>query len=478
MGETKTNIFFSDKKLHSEVYEKILDDASKANLKPGSKLPSIQKLAKRYQVSETPVRQAVQNLIKDGFAESLRRKGIFLKKLPEALSHSQNKTRNDNAEINYALPFSTPHIQSRIELRLELVDSLPIQQAMWRGITSRFKKKHKNIEIATSFRSKDKNNFPADIIQLGSRQMYDRILDGKLQSIPSSMFPLKKFPKTSLLPAMHKKSLYGIPLNVNLPVSLVNLNILKKLSLDLSPQNFSFAAFVNACDALKKVQENSLIEKDVLPLASQVNPFLYLTAFSSSFFDDKKKTFDWQHPSVIEFFKKISFVVRPREEIGVSWKELLNKFSKGKALFVSSYSICLDKIPSFARILPFPREKNGILLYGSNYHTISSQSEKLIESIKFLQFLASEEIKSFVNEQGYTHILGGKENDSSPMEEIEAREFKNSHPDLMCGVNNYDFIVKHFWSVIDHVRENSLSPADAVNILSQSYENNMTGEAQ
>ncbi len=61
-------------------YEKIKQDISKDFLKPGQKI-NIKQLCERYDVSETPIKQALNRLMMEGLVENIPRKGMKLKRI-------------------------------------------------------------------------------------------------------------------------------------------------------------------------------------------------------------------------------------------------------------------------------------------------------------------------------------------------------------------------------------------------------------
>jgi DNA-binding GntR family transcriptional regulator len=66
--------------LREEIYQKIRDDITNGNLLPGERLLE-DKLAKRFKVSRSPVREALRNLESEGLIEFERNKGITVTKL-------------------------------------------------------------------------------------------------------------------------------------------------------------------------------------------------------------------------------------------------------------------------------------------------------------------------------------------------------------------------------------------------------------
>jgi len=66
--------------LREEIYQKIRDDITSGNLLPGERLLE-DKLAKRFKVSRSPVREALRNLESEGLIEFERNKGITVAKL-------------------------------------------------------------------------------------------------------------------------------------------------------------------------------------------------------------------------------------------------------------------------------------------------------------------------------------------------------------------------------------------------------------
>lgn len=64
----------------SQLYEKIKSDIMSQQLKPGQRLPE-RALAEKYEVSRTPIRQALQQLASLGLVEFIPYKGAFVKNI-------------------------------------------------------------------------------------------------------------------------------------------------------------------------------------------------------------------------------------------------------------------------------------------------------------------------------------------------------------------------------------------------------------
>ena len=303
----------------------------------------------------------------------------------------------------------------------------------------------------------------ADIVQLGVRELFDFIAAGKAQELPAGAVPEGRFPATSLEPAMRDARLFAVPLNVYLPVLLANRPLLETLGMEVN----GFEDFTAACGRFRQAQGRGEIPADFLALASQVNPFQYLYAYSRDCLKDGR--LDWGTPAVLEFFERMCSVQRPPAEIGMLSAELSERFMRGKALFLGCYAFFLDGIPDFAAVLPFPHKKGGAVMYGANYHAVSALSPHRAEAAKFLQSLCSEEAAAWVNACGGLHVLSSGPAGDDALAAAERQVFKSSVNCMVCGTGNYDYISQSFFPVIDHLREGLLSPRQAIKLLRESY---------
>src|ERR1700721_2183069 len=64
--------------LYAQLESLLAAEIAAGTLLPGSRLPKEEELVKRYAVSRTTVRQAIQNLIRRGLIEIRRGKGTFV----------------------------------------------------------------------------------------------------------------------------------------------------------------------------------------------------------------------------------------------------------------------------------------------------------------------------------------------------------------------------------------------------------------
>ncbi len=62
------------------AYRRIREDLSKGDLTPGEKL-NVRLLTERYEISDTPVKQALNRLMVEGVVESIPRKGMKVKRI-------------------------------------------------------------------------------------------------------------------------------------------------------------------------------------------------------------------------------------------------------------------------------------------------------------------------------------------------------------------------------------------------------------
>lgn len=115
------------------AYEKIRSDLSSATLKPGQKI-IFQDLVKRYEISETPIKQALNRMVVEGIIESIPHKGMRVKPIS---IHDYNETM----DIRYMLEsFLAPVIMEAVSFHPEYLDELQ----------ANINKQYRAIEIGTT----------------------------------------------------------------------------------------------------------------------------------------------------------------------------------------------------------------------------------------------------------------------------------------------------------------------------------------
>jgi len=112
----------STKALSLSVYKKILDKLISCEYAPGSQINELQ-LAEEYNVSRTPVREAVNRLESQGYLKVLPKKGIYVKDITIQDVLQVFKVRIEMEPI--ALRMSAPYldISALIDLRQKYIDS-------------------------------------------------------------------------------------------------------------------------------------------------------------------------------------------------------------------------------------------------------------------------------------------------------------------------------------------------------------------
>lgn len=115
------------------AYEKIRSDLSSNVLKPGQKI-IFQDLVKRYEISETPIKQALNRMVVEGLVESIPRKGMRIKPI-------SIQDYNETMDIRYMLEsFFAPVIMEAISYHPEYLDELQ----------ANINKQYRAIEIGTT----------------------------------------------------------------------------------------------------------------------------------------------------------------------------------------------------------------------------------------------------------------------------------------------------------------------------------------
>lgn len=119
--------------LVDKAYEKIRSDLTCGELKPGQKI-IFQDLVKRYEISETPIKQALNRMVVEGLVESIPRKGMRIKPI-------SIQDFNEIMDIRYMLEiYFAPTIMEAVAYHPEYLDEL----------AANIKKQARAIEIGTT----------------------------------------------------------------------------------------------------------------------------------------------------------------------------------------------------------------------------------------------------------------------------------------------------------------------------------------
>lgn len=465
--------------LCQKAYKLILEDIRLLGLSVGERIPSIRQMPSKYLISETPIRQAIRLLCEEGYLEAKKRSGLYLKKIPLA-GENENRTdsvTNELLVVNSYSPFDIPKLNAKVELSIHLIDSMPQQRRLWQEIKKRFEKYYPNISLCLLFGQNTSlllkqpvENIP-DIIQLGSSNLQHFISQNLILSLPEFSSQCSHFPSYTSASRDEDKNLKALPFTATCRLQMVNMDLLKKIDMNINHEAYLFDDFFNCCREFECVFKKKIINGKMLTLCSQINPFEYLASYSELCFSEKNKTFDWRHDSVLDFFQKFSVITRPQREINMSWPDLRTLFDSGNALFATSLSLFMNDIPQFAKLLPLPIGPDGISFYGVNYHAISIFSKYFREATLFLKFLLTDEIVELSHNLGFFHFLKFK---PFPDDSFKAKITMNTLARSISAYKRYgefnvDYISNFFFPVFDGVREKIFSPSQAVEKLYSTY---------
>ncbi|HEY4579008.1 MAG TPA: PLP-dependent aminotransferase family protein [Savagea sp.] len=95
--------------LYEQIYEKIKREIISKRISPSTKLPSKRKLADFLQVSQTTIELAYNQLIDEGYIDSIPRKGFYVEEIDELLlpvQPAEIKPSTTTFTHNYSLDFS------------------------------------------------------------------------------------------------------------------------------------------------------------------------------------------------------------------------------------------------------------------------------------------------------------------------------------------------------------------------------------
>lgn len=119
--------------LVDKAYEKIRNDLTLGELKPGQKI-TFQELVKKYEISETPIKQALNRMVVEGLVESIPRKGMRIRPI-------SIQDFNEILDIRYLLETNfAPTVMEAVSFHPEYLDELE----------ANIKKQTRAIEIGTT----------------------------------------------------------------------------------------------------------------------------------------------------------------------------------------------------------------------------------------------------------------------------------------------------------------------------------------
>ena len=127
--------------LYEQIYQFIKEEIRCGNLKSQKKLPSSRELAANLKVSRSTTQLAYEQLVSEGYLESVPRKGYFIADIEGVFTHERDlssdeiksETETESRNLNYVVDFS-PH---GIDL-----DSFPY--STWRKISRAVLKEEEN----------------------------------------------------------------------------------------------------------------------------------------------------------------------------------------------------------------------------------------------------------------------------------------------------------------------------------------------
>lgn len=102
----------SGEPLYLQVYQSIKDEIQTGRIEPGVKLPSKRKLAHHLDISQTTVETAYEQLLAEGYVESVPRKGIYVKEInSDMFSNVKNspihpKIRQEEPTVSKGIDFN------------------------------------------------------------------------------------------------------------------------------------------------------------------------------------------------------------------------------------------------------------------------------------------------------------------------------------------------------------------------------------
>lgn len=464
--------------LYRRIGDRILEDALANGSQAGDELPTIQELTRRYGVSETPVRRALDLLKRGGRVRTVRGRGTFWVKAPDA--PGQTSRAADPAAWEAYSPFiQTP---ARARLSLHLIDGLPFHREMWRGLIERFQRRHAETEVAVSF-GQDTSALadkPAaegpDLVQLSEFAAGRFAAQGRLLELPADLARDDALPAHALLPARYEGRTFGLPLTLSLPVQYANTQLLEQAGIAWPSERYAWTDFLNLARSLCEARRSGRWPEDAVVCASQDHAFPFLAARSLDCFDPVARHFDWSHPDVLGFFRDWALLghgwgaIPPDTDLRARGG-MHALFAQGRLAIVCMYAIFRELIPggcpSFARALPIPRGPRGCAVWTANYLGVQPASRQRAAALDFLRFLCSEEARKIVQRAGCLPAFGvepARAGRTEPLG-VEAAALDGAKPASWFGAENLRFIGSVFAPLANQVRDGALGPEAAVTLL-------------
>lgn len=461
--------------LYLSLSESIIAEARGAGMKSGDRLPNIKALARKYNVSEMPVRQALTKLRKEGKIEVVQGSGSFLK-IDDASGVATSAVDEDFLYATSHLPFVT---RRQPALNVDLIDGYPSQRAMWEGIVAGFQRRHADVEIRLNFNSdalREPGMVPdelPDLFQVSSYSLHSPELRDRLCKVTDSAKGKGGLFLRLIEPAVFNGECYGIPFYATFPLMIVNKSVVGLVG--GAPAKWDWNGFIRFLHTLAEKKKKGAIPAAVNLFASILPPFYFINAMSDQYFSDEKG-YDWAHPDIGRLLKTMRMVGEassgmPSFKSQISLRHLTNQFREGKLCGIAMTSVFLNLfeggLPDFAQVLPFPYGKSGRTFAGANYLVVSKESPFRERAFRLLDHILSDEVRTLALSGGFFHVHGRSPGEFAGnrifgFEEDGARRMIST---ASLGKECEDFISDVFNPLFAQVCEGGITPEAAIEII-------------
>lgn len=135
MGDTVARKTIKTQSLVESVREHLIEDIMERRYLPGQKLPVVE-VARRYGVSETPVKQAFNRLVSEGMLEAIPRRGVVVRHVSRQESRELMEARQMVYVATVAAAIGVPEID-RPRMRDRLQQNLDEHRALLEEVSDR-----------------------------------------------------------------------------------------------------------------------------------------------------------------------------------------------------------------------------------------------------------------------------------------------------------------------------------------------------
>lgn len=135
MGDTASRRTITTPSLVESVREHLIEDIMERRYLPGQKLPVVE-VARRYGVSETPVKQAFNRLVSEGMLEAIPRRGVVVRHVSRDESRELMEARQMVYIATVAAAIGVPE-EDRPSMRDRLQQNLDEHRALLREVSDR-----------------------------------------------------------------------------------------------------------------------------------------------------------------------------------------------------------------------------------------------------------------------------------------------------------------------------------------------------